>query len=55
MILPKNISFQNIKRKLNSGTWMIVKSSVLIFQALKPLQPQGPQQPQFVKKMLIVE
>ena len=34
MILPKNICFQNIKIKLNSRTWMIVKSSVLIFQFL---------------------
>ena len=46
MILPKNICFQNIKIKLNSRTWMTVKSSVLIFQALKPLQPQWPLQPQ---------
>ena len=32
--------FQNIKIKLNSNAWMTLKSSVVIFQALKPLQPQ---------------
>ena len=38
--------FQNIKIKLNSDAWMTLKSSVVIFQALKPLQPQWPQWPQ---------
>ena len=33
-------SFQNIKIKLNSGTCMAMKSSLVIFQALKPLWPQ---------------
>ena len=46
MILTKNICFQNIKIKLNPGTWMILHSSVVIFQALEPLQPQWPLQPQ---------
>ena len=32
--------------KLNSKTWMTLKSSIVIFQALKPLQLQWPQQPQ---------
>ena len=34
-----NFFFQNIKIKLNSNAWMTLKSSVVIFQALKPLQP----------------
>ena len=38
--------FQNIKIKLNSRTWMTLKSSVVIFQTLEPLQPQWPLQPQ---------
>ena len=42
----KSIFFQNIKIKLNSRTWMTPKSSVEIFQALEPLQPQWPPQPQ---------
>ena len=42
----KTFFFQNIKIKLNSRTWMTLKSSVVIFQALEPLQPQWPQQPQ---------
>ena len=42
----KSIFFQNIKIKLNSRTWMTLKSPVVIFQALEPLQPQWPQQPQ---------
>ena len=46
MILPKKTFFQNIKIKLNSNAWMTLKSSVVIFQALKPLQPQWPQWPQ---------
>jgi hypothetical protein len=33
--LPKNIF-----SKLNSGTWMTLKSQVVIFQALEHLQPQ---------------
>ena len=37
--------FQNIKIKLNSRTWMALKSSAVIFQALEPLQPQWPPQP----------
>ena len=43
---PQKRFFQNIKIKLNSNTWMNLKSSVVIFQALKPLQPQWPQWPQ---------
>ena len=43
---PKKRFFQNIKIKLNSNAWMTLKSSVVIFQALKSLQPQWPQQPQ---------
>ena len=46
MILPQKTLFQNIKIKLNSNAWMTLKSSVVIFQALKPLQPQWPQWPQ---------
>ena len=42
----RKIFFQNIKIKLNSRTWMTLKSSVVIFQALKPLQSQWPLQPQ---------
>ena len=42
----KSIFFQNIKIKLNSRTWMTLKSSVVIFQTLEPLQPQWPLQPQ---------
>ena len=42
----QKIFFQNIKIKLNSNAWMTLKSSVVIFQALKPLQPQWPQWPQ---------
>ena len=42
----KSIFFQNIKIKLNSRTWMTLKSSVEIFQTLEPLQPQWPPQPQ---------
>ena len=38
--------FQNIKIKLNSIPWMTLKSSVGIFQALEPLPPQWPLQPQ---------
>ena len=43
---PKILFFQNIKIKLNSRTWMTLKSPIVIFQALEPLQPQWPQQPQ---------
>ena len=32
--------FLNIRIKLNSDAWMTLKSSIVIFQALKPLQPQ---------------
>ena len=46
MILSKNYLFQNINVKLNSKAWMTLKSSIVIFQALKPLQPQWPWQPQ---------
>ena len=45
MILPKQKLFQNIKIKLNSTTWMTLKSSLVIFQALEPLQSQWPQRP----------
>ena len=59
---PKNTFFQNIKIKLYWNALMTLKSSVVIFQALKPLQsqwprwpqqprwPQWPQQPHFIKK-----
>ena len=43
----KKTFFQNIKIKLKSNAWMTIKSSVVIFQALKPLQPQWPQWPQW--------
>ena len=46
----QNIFFQNIQIKLNLMTWMTLKSSVVIFQALEPLQPQWPWQPHFIKK-----
>ena len=46
MLLPQKTIFQNTKIKLNSNAWMTQKSSVVIFQALKPLQPQWPQWPQ---------
>ena len=36
---PKILFFQNIKIKLNSRTWMTLKSPIMIFQALEPLQP----------------
>ena len=39
-------SFQNIQIKLTLMIWMSLKSSVVIFQALEPLQPQWPLQPQ---------
>ena len=42
----KSIIFQNIKIKLNSRTWMTLKSSVVIFQTLEPQRPQWPLQPQ---------
>ena len=42
MILTKNICFQNIKIKLNLITSITLKSSVLIFRALEPLQPHWP-------------
>ena len=32
--------FQNINIKLNLNDWMTLKSSIMIFEALKPLQPQ---------------
>ena len=32
--------FSNIKIEQNSNAWMTLKSSVVIFQASKPLQPQ---------------
>ena len=38
--------FKTSKIKLNSRTWLPLKSSVVIFQALEPLQPQWPLQPQ---------
>ena len=38
--------FQNIKIKLITRSCMTLKSSLVIFQALKPLQPQWPLQPQ---------
>ena len=54
------LTFQNIKMKLNSRTWMTLKSSVVIFQASEPLQPLDlislcnwplpPQKPYFIKK-----
>ena len=47
MIPPKTFSFQNIKIKLTIMTWMTLKSSIVIFQALEPLQPQQPQHKKF--------
>ena len=37
--------FSKHQIKLNSRTWMTLKSSVVIFQALEPLQPHWPHQP----------
>ena len=45
MILPQKNVFQNIKIKLNLRTWMTLKSSVVIFQALELLQPNWPHRP----------
>ena len=45
MIIPQIPFFQNIKIKLKSRTWMTLKSSLVIFQALEPLQPQQPHRP----------
>ena len=42
----KSFFFQNIKIKLNSKTWMTLKSSVVIFKTLESLQPQWSLQPQ---------
>ena len=42
----KKFCFQKIKVKPNSRTWMTLKSSVVAFQALEPIQPQWPLQPQ---------
>ena len=41
----ENLFFQNIKVKLKSRTWMTLKSSLIILQALEPLQPQRPHRP----------
>ena len=61
MILPPKKVFQNIKIKMNSRTWMTLKSSVVIFQAVQLLQvhwphlplqhhwPLQPQKPYFTK------
>ena len=40
----KSIFFRNIKIKLNARTWMTLKSSLEIYQTLKPLQSQWPPQ-----------
>ena len=40
----KHVS-QNIKIMLNSRTWMTLKSTAVIFQALEPRQPHWPQRP----------
>ena len=40
VILPQILFFQNIKIKLKTRTMMTLKSLLVIFQALKPLQPQ---------------
>ena len=45
MILPKIYLLKNITIKLNSRTWMFQKFSVVIFQALEPLQPHWPHRP----------
>ena len=45
MIIPQIPFFQNIKIKLKSRTWMTLNSSLMIFEALKPLQPQRPHRP----------
>ena len=59
MIQTQKTFFQNIKIKLNPNSWMTLKSSVVIFLALTPLQPlwpqrpqqpQWPRQPHFIKK-----
>ena len=42
---PKNF-FSKHENKANSNVWMTLKSPVVIFQALKPLQPKWPQWPQ---------
>jgi hypothetical protein len=39
------IYFLNIKMKLNLITWMTLKSSVVIFEALEPLLPHWSLQP----------
>jgi hypothetical protein len=43
---PKKTFFQIIKIKVNSNAWMTLKSPVVIFKALKSLQPQWPPWPQ---------
>ena len=53
MIFPDSTPIfflQNIKVRLNLRTWMTLKSSVVIFQELSPLQPQWPLWPHFIKK-----
>ena len=45
MIPPQILFFQNIKIKLKTRTWMTLTSSLVIFQALEPLQPQWPHRP----------
>ena len=47
----KSIFFQNMKIELNSRTWMTLKSSVVVFQTIEPLQPQWPLQPHFIKNI----
>ena len=42
----KSIFFLNIKIKLKSRIWMTLKSSVVIFKTLEPLQSQWTLQPQ---------
>ena len=50
----QTFSFRNIQIKLNLMTWMTLKSSVVIFQALELLRPQWsqwPLQPHFIKNI----
>ena len=52
---PKIYCFQNINIKLNLITWITLKSSVVIFRALEPLQPHWPHlpwQPYWPKQLL---
>ena len=45
----KNVFSKHIYKAV-SIAWMTLRSSLVIFQSLKPLQPQWPRQPHFIKK-----